>query len=390
MNVSIITHIYPTQHDKSSGIFIQNEARLIQQFAQVRVFIPTVFATPLNKQFYRSYQLVSEDFEMQRFHYLSFPRRKLQAITQYSISKSLINALPPAKSTHIVHLHWLYPGGLTATALKKKGYNLVLTLHGGDWYSNLKNGKPNTILTNGLFACNHIITVGQQLKDDILNTFPELEKRITHLKHAIDTKLFQPSNSKTELKKKLNWSLQKTHLLCVANLYEAKGVDILVESFANLPHSENLLLHIVAPRYNKKVKKKVFDMINSYGLTNKIHFYNSMPKEKLIQYYQAADLFVSPSRKEGFGLAMAEAAACGTPILATMSGGAEQIINKKLGVLVEACNPKSITNGIIDILKKLDYYKPSKMHHDISKRFSKKQKANAIQKVYKQVQSSKY
>ncbi|MEX1013949.1 MAG: glycosyltransferase [Candidatus Paceibacterota bacterium] len=165
-----------------------------------------------------------------------------------------------------------------------------------------------------------------------------------------------------------------------------------MESFANLPQSDsdNLLLHIVAPRHNKNMKKKVFDMLNSYGLSDKIHFYSSMPKEKLVQYYQAADLFVSPSRKEGFGLAMAEAVACGTPVLATKSGGAQQIISKKLGMLIEANNSKSITKGIIDILKKLDYYNPSEMHHDISKRFSKEQKAYALQKIYNHVQNSKY
>lgn len=365
---------------------------MIQQFAQVNVLIPTVIATPLNKQFYRSYRVVSEDFDVQRFFYLSFPQRKLQTITQYSISASLLNSLPPASSSHIVHLHWLYPVGLTAPALRENGYNIVLTLHGGDWYSNLKNGKPNKLLTKGLFSCNHIVTVGQQLRQDMIRTFPELEKFISHIKHAIDIHLFHPPSSKTELKLKLNWALQKTHLLCVANLYEAKGVDILVESFANLPKpdSDNLLLHIVAPRHNKDMKKKVFNMVNSFGLTDKIHFYSSKPKEKLVQYYQAADLFVSPSRKEGFGLAMAEAAACGTPVLATKSGGAQQIVSDKLGMLIEANNSKSITKGIIDILKKLDYYKPSEMHHDISNRFSKKQKANALKKIYNQVQDCKY
>lgn len=382
-----MSHIYPTKHDPSSGVFIQKEAHLIQRFAQVQVFVPSVFATPLNKQFYRSHRLVSEDFDVQRFHYLSFPRRKFQKITQYSISTSLLSNLPPASSTHIVHVHWLYPGGLTIPALREKGYNIVLTLHGGDWYSNLKNGKPNKLLTNGLFSCNHIITVGQQLKEDIVRTFPELENRISHVKHAIDIQLFQPPSSKNELKEKLKWSLHKTHLLCVANLYQAKGVDILVESFANLPQSDSddLLLHIVAPRHDKNMKNKVFNLIDSYGLTDKIHFYSSMPKEELVQHYQAADFFVSPSRKEGFGLAMAEAAACGTPVLATKSGGAQQIVRQKLGMLVEANSSESITKGIIEILKKLDYYKPPEMHQDISKRFSKEQKANALQKVYNHV-----
>jgi glycosyltransferase involved in cell wall biosynthesis len=384
LNIAIVTHNYPTLNDPSRGIFLQKEAHLVREFSNVSVVIPNVFSTFINKQYTRTKDIVSEPFQIQKFQYLSFPRRSFPKITQWSLSKALLTVLKK-HSFDIIHLHALFPCGMAAKTLKQAGHRVVITVHGGDWYSNLNNQNLMTIIEESMLFCDKVITVGKKLEEDIIKKFPSLKNKVQHIPHDINTTKFIPSVSRSTALEKLNWDTTKLHLLTVANLYKVKGIDLLIEAISKLEFEEKPRLHIISPRYDLSYKNEIESLIRQLNLQEQVTFHPSMPEDKLISYYHAADLYISPSRKEGFGLAMAEAAACGVPVLATKSGGAEQIINNKNGILIKAHSSKSITNGIIDILKKLEYYNPSEMHSDISNRFSKRQKANALQEVYTQV-----
>jgi glycosyltransferase involved in cell wall biosynthesis len=63
--------------------------------------------------------------------------------------------------------------------------------------------------------------------------------------------------------------------------------------------------------------------------------------------YWASDLFVMPSRNEGFGLAAVEAMACGLPVIRTPSGGArDQIVEGQNGFIIDFDSPMSLAEKI--------------------------------------------
>jgi glycosyltransferase involved in cell wall biosynthesis len=77
------------------------------------------------------------------------------------------------------------------------------------------------------------------------------------------------------------------------------------------------------------------------------------PYSDLIKRYCNSDLFVFPSVwKEPFGMPVAEAMACGTPVVATRSGGITEIIEHgKTGFLVERGDPSSLADAILLLLE---------------------------------------
>ena len=79
----------------------------------------------------------------------------------------------------------------------------------------------------------------------------------------------------------------------------------------------------------------------------------SVSKEQLPFYYGVADLFVLPtSAIEGFGLATAEALACGLPVLGTPIGGTVEILNSIAPqLLFESASVEAIANGVEKFLK---------------------------------------
>lgn len=68
------------------------------------------------------------------------------------------------------------------------------------------------------------------------------------------------------------------------------------------------------------------------------------PEEDLIALFNAADLFVTTSRGEGFGLNVAEAMACGTPVIAQNVSAIPEVVGPG-GILLEPLAPITVPNG---------------------------------------------
>ena len=75
------------------------------------------------------------------------------------------------------------------------------------------------------------------------------------------------------------------------------------------------------------------------------------PHELLSTYYRAADVCLVPSRSESFGLVALEAAACGTPVVASDVGGLRSLVDHgRTGYLVEEPDPEAYAAWVRQIL----------------------------------------
>ena len=74
-------------------------------------------------------------------------------------------------------------------------------------------------------------------------------------------------------------------------------------------------------------------------------------KEELVRLYNQAEVFVSPSLYEGFGLPAAEAMACGAPIVATTAGAFPEVIEDGVsGLLVPPGDTRALADAIERVL----------------------------------------
>jgi glycosyltransferase involved in cell wall biosynthesis len=124
---------------------------------------------------------------------------------------------------------------------------------------------------------------------------------------------------------------------------ERKGFDILFEAFSKLDKIFVLLI-IGIPNENQK---EVFEYAASFGIAkDKI----IMPGfvDNIYEYYKAMDIFLLPSRSEGFSLALLEAAASGLPIIASeIPGNNEFIVQNKNGLLFDITDPAELAMNIL-------------------------------------------
>jgi len=379
--IALVSHSYPTRQSPEQALFIKREAHLINQSESVVIHLPSVYALPFQQQYFRSRDPEENIIPVRCFSYLSFPGRRFASITQRSLSRNLLLSLEK-QMPDVVHLHWLYPSGLAAPAIKPAGYPVLLTIHGGDWYSNVENNRLMPLLEKCLHACDKIICVGKQLKEDINRYCSSLNNKLIHIPHGIDTSQFCLATADKNFSAVFGWDKDKINILCVANLYHEKGIDLLIKAFSKIQDKDQHHLHIISAGGDSRTRSEINLLIGDLSMRNQITFYNSQPHEMLANFYRASDLLVSPSRKEGFGLVVAEAIACGTPVLATRSGGPEEIVTSECGILVEAGNAKSLSDGLVNILGKLGEYQAVEMHQYIKTSFSIREKKKKLLSVY--------
>ena len=99
--------------------------------------------------------------------------------------------------------------------------------------------------------------------------------------------------------------------------FENKGVDFAVEAMRQLRNRTHLpvVLAIVLSSRREEVQAKILSQLGADTLPEWI--YLLPPREDVASYYHMADVFLSPSRQEGFCYALVEAAYCLTPVLAS-------------------------------------------------------------------------
>ena len=87
------------------------------------------------------------------------------------------------------------------------------------------------------------------------------------------------------------------------------------------------------------------------GVAHATVFAGAPPDGDLPGYYNACDLFVMPSRREGFGIVFTEALACGKPVVAAAAGGApDAVLDGGLGRLVEPGDADATAQAVLDFL----------------------------------------
>ncbi len=137
--------------------------------------------------------------------------------------------------------------------------------------------------------------------------------------------------------------LDKTH--------RHKGLDDIIKAVAELRSSiKNIKLVVVGKGNNIDSYKKY---AASLGIENQVSFEGFVEDDVLPQYYAGADVLVLPSKdkSEGFGMVITEAAACGTPAVASRIGGIPAaLIDGETGILVSPNNVLQLSAAMKKIL----------------------------------------
>ena len=168
--------------------------------------------------------------------------------------------------------------------------------------------------------------------------------------NGVDFSLFSKEISdqdKLSLKNRLGKKEEDIFLVTVGRLVHKNGVDDIISATALLPENISLLV-IGKGDLGHNLQKQA----DSLGLGNRVKFLGFVPYSELPKYLSVCDIFVRPSRSEGFGNSFIEAMAAKIPVIATPVGGIVDFIDDRgTGLFCSPDNPQSIVSAIKAILE---------------------------------------
>jgi hypothetical protein len=129
-------------------------------------------------------------------------------------------------------------------------------------------------------------------------------------------------------------------LLFLGQITLRKGIDIVLEAMRTRPDLP-LHLDVVGP-----LQITVPDWVRH---DQRIHFHGSVPRSAVTAFYQKADIFLFPTRSDGFGLTQLEAMNVGVPVIASDRCG-EVVEDGRNGAILHDLNPSALLNVIEELI----------------------------------------
>ena len=241
----------------------------------------------------------------------------------------------------IIHMHSnaVFKFCLPLKLIHKK-WKFVLTIHDTNLYCNLNKAE---IFLHKLFL-DRICAISNSVKNEVIKQGVPI-KKIVLIYNGIDTSKFLCENRHKGLEKKI---------ICVARLVPPKkGQDILIRAFAKvineLPNTSCLIVGN-PPDSHREYIDQLQDLRDKLNLTNKVFFLGN--RDDVPSLLKECDLFVLPSRYEGFGISLVEAMMSKLPVIASNVDGPKEILqNGIFGRLFAPGNSEELARLIVSSLK---------------------------------------
>lgn len=236
----------------------------------------------------------------------------------------------------IIHVHYPVTSYLAWIYCKLKRKKFITTHH--------ISGIPKHILHK---KADHTIAISKELQFELINTYNYKEENVSLIYNGVSKEkfnIFTIEDEKKIIKNSARVPQDKVVVGFVGSLIRRKGIDILLEA-VSLLKTNNVHVILLGDGDNEWI----IELINEFKLEDRVTIY---PFGDPIEYYKIFDIFVLPSRVEGFPLVVIEAMMMGIPVIRSNTEGAyDQILHMKDGFIFKNEDSKELSE-YIDMLVK--------------------------------------
>ena len=228
----------------------------------------------------------------------------------------------------VVHVNccWLPGCALTVLSAKKRGYKVVLTTHGmlEPWI--IRRHYWTRKLPALLLYQRRAVS-----RADCIHATAESERQnLLKLGYNSNIQVIANGIDVDEIVMKQSWK-RRREILFLSRIHVKKGINYLLEAVAQLRNELNGYTIRIAGEGDAAYINELKQQANILGISEMICFEGGVYGDKKWELYRNADIFVLPTHSENFGIVVAEALACGTPVITTNGTPWQELTTERCG-----------------------------------------------------------
>lgn len=244
-------------------------------------------------------------------------------------------------------------------------------------------GKPRArhLERQTITAATRRHALSQFTVDEMRKEYPDAPGDYEVIPHWADPAWFR-SMSKTEARQHLGWPNDEPILFTVRQLRWRYGVDTAIEAIAPIAMAGKCRFFIAG---SGEERGRLDESVRRHGAQDKVRLLGRISDENLRLAYQAADVFILPTRAlECFGLIILEALACGLPVIGTSVGAIPENLKPILpDWLVPGDDPAALRRTVEDVLAgRLQAPPASELVDYVHRRFGESQIVDRYEQLF--------
>lgn len=265
------------------------------------------------------------------------------------MSPAALKRVLAAFQPQIVHFHFYSVVSPLWSVAKRSGARVYLSAHSSlpELSSTKRGGFSEFVrkLRRRYFASkiDRFLPVSEFLAGDLRSASGVSSKRITTIANGVDCGRFAQVDEaqRHALKQRLSLRADVPVISFVGQIELHKGILDFCEAMVSVRKQRDVEVLIAGDGSQLAAMRERFPQYRWLGRFDSVE-----------QILGASDMLVCPSRwQEAFGLVIAEASACGVPVVASDRGGIPEVVSDgETGVLVPAANPAVLCDRIVDLL----------------------------------------
>ena len=240
----------------------------------------------------------------------------------------------------------------------------------------------------GMCLANHVVAVSSNTAQDVQKFLNIPAENVTVTLNGVEPQFrVLPADVVVSFRRQYALSPETICLLNVGGTHQRKNILTVLKVVKNIRDKGlPVCLWKVGGQFTTEHK----DYIQEHQLERQIVYIDNPDKETLISIYNAADILLSPSLYEGFGLTIVEAMACGTPVITSNVSSLPEVTGNA-AILVEPTDVDGIVEAIINLRNNpVNYKLLSNAGLNRSKYFKWEKSAERVATIYEKVLASNH
>lgn len=228
-------------------------------------------------------------------------------------------------------------------------YRIKAAKHKANLYKRTTDAWTSYIFPSSMQRASFVITSSQSTMNDLVERY-NVDPDKMEVVYPAPAEMFIPAESQEEIHHiRLKYGAEDGYVLHFSSSDVRDNTRTVLQVYCEALQDSDVKQKLVIGGNVEPIKEQLSSEINKLGISEQVVFAGFKTGDELVSLYRGADVYIDASLYEGFGFQVAEAMACGVPVIVSNTTSLPEVVGEG-GILVNVDDQDGFITALIDLL----------------------------------------